>query len=483
MPSLRQLLDVIDAQHVFCPNAVSRDMLDGLSFASVSTDTRTLQPGALFFALTGPHFDANALVAAAKEKGAVAAVVVRMDAQAQACNMPLIQVADSLAALQAWAAFWRRQWSGQVIAVTGSNGKTTVKQMLAAVLQAACGAGHAWATPGNLNNHIGLPLSVLGLSDAHRMAVLELGMNHPGEIAGLAAIAMPNVALVNNAQREHQEFMESVAAVARENGQVFGKLPDDGTAVFTRDAQHESIWRELAGSRHTIRFGMQDASADPSYRGAEVTGQWIGSGTGQMLRVGFPNGASVDLALRGIGDHFAHNALASCACAFAAGIAPEVMRQALNAFEPVRGRGQKRLLAGGGLLIDDSYNANPDSVHAAIDAIGSLAAPRALVLGDMGEVGHQGQAFHEEVLHHAQRESIEGIWLHGDAFASASRATGIGAHRSDIADLIEGLRSWAREQQALGHLPSVWVKGSRFMKMERVVQALACEAGEVAACC
>jgi UDP-N-acetylmuramoyl-tripeptide--D-alanyl-D-alanine ligase len=228
---------------------------------------------------------------------------------------------------------------------------------------------------------------------------------------------------------------------------------------------------------------MQDVPADAAYQGEEVLGQWMAQGTGQLLRVRFPDGASVDMALRGVGSHFAHNALASCASAYAAGIAPSVMRDALNAFEPVRGRGEKRALVGGGLLIDDSYNANPDSVRAAIEAIVLLPAPRALVLGDMGEVGDEGEAFHQEILRFAQQKAIDGIWLHGHAFADACHATGIGVHHTEMASLIAELRRWVSDQQARSHRPSLWVKGSRFMKMERIVQALALEAGEVATCC
>jgi UDP-N-acetylmuramoyl-tripeptide--D-alanyl-D-alanine ligase len=478
MPRLQQFISQAGPTALFLPNGAD------LVFESVSTDSRTLSPGALFVALSGPNFDANCFVQAAKARGAVAAVVTRMDSAMQAAGLPLIHVDDALAALQRWATHWRHQWPGHLVAVAGSNGKTTVKQMVASILSAAVGPDRAWATPGNQNNHIGVPLSVLGLSSAHAMAVLELGMNHPDEIKGLAAIASPHVAVVTNAQREHQEFMKSVAAAAEENGQVFTALPADGVAIFPVDPLHEPIWIRQAEGRRMIRFGFADADRTP-FAGQEVLGTWARtpSEPTPMLSIRFPDEEQIQLQLRGIGEHFARNALAAAACACALGIAPAIVAEALSSFEPVKGRGQRRALKGGGILIDDSYNANPDSVRAAIDALASMAAPHALVLGDMGEVGDQGDTFHQEVLQHAAEKKITSIWLNGVAFRSAHQHTGIGQHFEDINRLIDGLGKWLAAQQSGQHLPSVWVKGSRFMKMERIVDALALPTGETATCC
>lgn len=478
MPRLSDLIAVINPESVcMTPDAGE------LVFNAVSTDSRTLPAGALFVALSGPNFDANAFVASAKERGAVAGVVTRIDDAMRAVGLPLIQVQDSLAALQQWARYWRSQWAGKLVAVTGSNGKTTVKQMIASIFTQAVGPEHAWATPGNLNNHIGVPLSVLGLSSAHELAVLELGMNHPNEIAGLANIAAPHVAVVTNAQREHQEFMKSVAAAAEENGQVFAALPRDGVAIFPRDAAHESIWMRLAAPRDTIRFGFGE-QADKQFSGKEVLGAWRSGQTSDEpeFSITFPNQDQINLKLRGLGEHFARNAMAAAACAYAAGVSPAVIAQGLNRFEPVKGRGQRCALAGGGVLVDDSYNANPDSVRAAIDALASMSGPTALVLGDMGEVGNQGEAFHQEVLQYAQQKSIGSIWLHGVAFEQAAKQLGIGQHFVTIDQLIDQLRAWSADQQSSQRLPSVWVKGSRFMKMERVVQALTSAIGEAATC-
>lgn len=474
MPKLAELLSVIP-QAVLPPDA-SRNLV----FKAVSTDTRTLTPGALFFALEGPNFDGGKFLQAAKEKGAVAAVIRQGGLTAKHAPLACVEVPDTLIALQQWAAHWRKQWPGKVIAVTGSNGKTTVKQMIGKILATAVGAQHAWATPGNLNNHIGVPLSVLGLTPEHTVAVLELGMNHPNEIAGLAEIAGPLVGLVNNAQREHQEFMKSVAAVAQENGQVFTALSRDGVAVFPKDPAHEQLWIELADKRRCIRFGFANAPCGQGFQGEEVLGNWKDTAH-NTLEIRFPSGASISVALKGAGEHFACNAMAAAACAWAADIAPQAIEQALTEFEPVAGRGKKLSLSGGGILVDDTYNANPDSVRAAIDALVSLPIPQALVLGDMGEVGDQGEQFHCEVLRYADAKNIRAIWLHGQAMATAHAQTGLGKHFDQVDGLVSDLRSWLDRQHQQGAAPSVWAKGSRFMKMERVIEQLKAPIDGVAA--
>jgi UDP-N-acetylmuramoyl-tripeptide--D-alanyl-D-alanine ligase len=450
-----------------------------IAFNSVSTDSRTVGAGQLFVALSGPTFDGHAFVQSALDQGAAAAVVSR---EVGTVRGTVVRVPDTLQALQAWATHWRSQWPGQLAAVTGSNGKTTVKQMVAAIFVAECGQQGAWATPGNLNNHIGVPLSALGLQASHRLAVLELGMNHPGEIATLAAIAQPQVALVNNAQREHQEFMKTVRAAALENGQVFAALPVNGTAIFPRDPQHEAIWIAQAAGRRMIRFGLVNMPAAKGFTGQEIVGEWMTERT-RVLSVTFPGQPPVQIALQGVGDHFALNALAAASVAYACGCAVPVIQQALSQFEPVRGRGAQRALVGGGRLVDDTYNANPDSVRAAIDALAELTPPRGLVLGDMGEVGDQGEAFHQEVLVHARQQQIESLWLFGSAFEQAQRQTGIGRHFHDINLLVSDLKTWIDLEQQQSNPPSIWIKGSRFMQMERVVNALNTQPLGAPQCC
>ncbi len=374
-----------------------------------------------------------------------------------------LQVADTQAALEALACAWRSHHHLPLIAVTGSNGKTTVTQMIAAILRAWHGEG-GFATEGNLNNHIGVPLTLLRLSqdDArwHRAGVVELGMNHVGEIAHLARIAQPTIALVNNAQREHQEFMASVEAVARENGAAIEALGAAGTAVFPADDAFTPLWRQMAGARPQLTFALQgdaDVTADAMW----LDDHWA-------LTLHTPAGA-VPMALRMAGAHNAKNALAAATCALAAGASLDAIRRGLEAFEPVKGRSQMKVITRGGqrvALVDDSYNANPDSVRAAIDVLATMRAPRALLLGDMGEVGSRGPEFHVEVGVYARERGIDHFWCAGALCAHAAQAFGRAARHFADAPAVAA---------AVGELPnvaSILVKGSRFMKMERVVQAL-----------
>ena len=429
----------------------------GVAFARVHSDTRSLQPGDLFVALRGEHFDAHDFLGTARGAGAVAALAQHGLA---AAGLPGLQVADPLAALQQLAAAWRRRFTLPLIAVTGSNGKTTVTQMIAAMLRAAHGDA-AFATQGNLNNHIGLPLTLLRLRAAHRCGVVELGMNHPGEIALLAGLAAPTVALVNNAQREHQEFMATVEAAARENGAVIAALGDGGVAVFPADDAYTPLWRELAGARAQRTFalhGAADVGAAAQWQGE----QWL-------LQLRTPQG-SVPTTLRLAGEHNLKNALAAAACALAAGVPLDAVARGLQAFEPVNGRSRLLRVQRGAqalTLIDDSYNANPDSVRAAIDVLAALAAPRWLLLGDMGEVGDQGPQFHAEVGAYARERGIDLLWTAGGACAHAAAAFGAAARRfATVEALLAALPEAPPAASAL-------VKGSRFMRMERAVQALA----------
>lgn len=452
--------------------------------ARVHTDTRTLQPGDLFVALRGERFDAHDFLPKAGAAGAVAVLAQR---GVEGCGLPGLVVPDTRAALGWLASGWRARFEVPLVAVTGSNGKTTVTQMVASILRAwVAQQGHpeaALSTQGNFNNDIGVPLTLLRLREGqHRCAVVELGMNHPGEIEQLAALAAPTVALVNNAQREHQEFMHTIEAVARENGSVLACLPREGVAVFPADdSEHTPIWRALSAGRRVIDFalGGEAGTAQAAVSGA---GRWVGASPHEArphwrIRLDTPGGQA-ELSLFMAGEHNVRNALASAAAALGAGVPLSAVVQGLEQFTPVKGRSALQRVQRGGrtvTLIDDSYNANPDSVRAAIDMLAGLPGPRWLVLGDMGEVGTQGPAFHREVGEHARQLGIEHVWTAGELCRHTADAFGPQArHFASTTELVAAITPDAssHNKTAAPEAASVLVKGSRFMKMEQVVAAL-----------
>jgi len=424
----------------------------------VHTDSRSLADGDLFVALRGERFDGHAFIPQARAAGAVAVLCEPAgEASAVQAGLPALVVPDTRQALGALAAGWRSQFRLPLIAVTGSNGKTTVTQMIASILRAA-EPEHTLATQGNLNNEIGVPLTLLGLRGHHRLAVVELGMNHPGEIALLAAMAQPTVALVNNAQREHQEFMHTVEAVARENGAVLQALPADGVAVFPADDAYTGVWQSMAGARAQRSFALRAASVQAAVL------SWRASAWQFTLRA--PEGTA-PVRLHVAGRHNVKNALAAATCALAAGVSMTAVAQGLQAFEPVKGRSRALSLQGGRVsLVDDTYNANPDSVRAAIEVLAELPGPRLLVLGDMGEVGQQGPEFHAEVGAYAAQRGVDQLFTLGALSSHAQQAFGRGRHFADMPAL------QAAVQACWQDYCSIVVKGSRFMKMEQVVQAL-----------
>ena len=433
------------------------------AFDGIATDSRNAPAGSLFIALRGEHFDAHSFLADVVGRG-VAAIVVERDtlaANLAGLSVPMLVVPDSRRALGEIAGGWRSRFTLPVIGVTGSNGKTTVKEMIAAILVAGLGSAHSVATRGNCNNEIGVPLTLLRLNAETRAAVIELGMNHPGEIEQLSALAQPTVGLVNNAQREHQEFMVSVEAVARENGAVIGSLPENGVAVFPADDAYAGLWREIAaarGQRRVMTFGL---TID-----ADVRCTYVANAFGSTMTVDAGEQSFV-VSLAAAGEHNVRNALAAIACTLAIGMPVSAIARGLESFAPVAGRLQRKTATGGAMVIDDTYNANPDSVRAAIDVLAAAPAPRVLVLGDMGEVGDDGRAFHEEIGAYARERGIDQLLTLGDLAADAARAFGAGAaHFNDIGRLERVVEMLATPQTTL------LIKGSRFMKMERLVHHL-----------
>ncbi len=442
----------------------------GAAVLRVHTDTRSVERGDLFLALKGEKFDANHMLHQACAQGASALVChAGLPADSYPAGIPRIEVANTHVALTELATAWRAQFSLPLIAVTGSNGKTTVTQMIASILSAAAG-DDALATRGNLNNEIGVPLTILRLRPHHRIAVVELGMNHPGEIDALAAVAQATVALVNNAQREHLEFMQTVRAVAEENGCVIGRLPVSGIAVFPADEEFTGLWAELAAPRRVAGFSL--AATDREQDVSCVSATWADAAWAVQAR---GLGQDFAFALHIAGRHNVKNALAAAACALSAGVAVDAVVQGLEAFVPVKGRSRAIKLAFADrsrTLVDDTYNANPDSVRAAIAVLAELPGPRLLVLGDMGEVGEQGPAFHAEAGTEAKAAGIEQFFAIGE-LAKAAVAAFPGAQHFDS---IENLN--AAVLQALPQSSSLLVKGSRFMRMERVVEAVYAAAQE-----
>jgi UDP-N-acetylmuramoyl-tripeptide--D-alanyl-D-alanine ligase len=388
------------------------------------------------------------------------------DDRAAALAGDLVAVPDTLAALGTLAAHWRARFTLPLALVVGSNGKTTVKEMIAAIFREHVGRPGVLATPGNLNNAIGLPLTLLGLHAGHRLAIVEIGMNHRGETRALAAIARPTIAVVNNAQREHQEFMNSVAEVAAEHADAIRALPRDGVAVINADDAHADVWR--AAARDTgatvTSFGL-DARA-------EVTGRCVLDAVGSDVELATPAGAA-RLRLGIPGRPMVQNALAAVATALAAHVPLALIVRGLEQFRPVAGRLAARTGTSGAAVIDDTYNANPDSVRAAIDVLARAHGRKWLVLGDMGEVGAQGPAFHREIGAYAKEQGVERLFATGDATRESVAAFGDGAeHVATVLDLAQ------RVQQAATAGVTLLVKGSRSMRMERVVAALTGNATE-----
>lgn len=436
----------------------SSQMSRNMHVTGLTTDSRKIRPGDLFLALRGEHFDAHDFLPNVAMSGAAAVVAEQVP---PGFSLPALIVPDTKLALIEIARHWRKKFSLPVIGVTGSNGKTTVKEMIAAILVAHAGPERSLATTGNLNNEIGVPLTVLRLNENHACAVIELGMNHPGEIALLASVAMPTVGLVNNAQREHQEFMQTVQAVAEENGSVLRGLPADGTAVFPADDTYTELWRAFAaesGQRKVLTFGLSKT--------ADVTGSFQPHAFGSDMQISIA-GTSFQVSLSAAGEHNVLNALAAVACCHAIGVPNEIIALGLATFQPVSGRLQAKQAVNGARVIDDTYNANPDSVRAAIDVLVQASDQGILVLGDMGEVGSEGKAFHQEIGAYARERGVAQLLTLGDLAKDSALTFGNAARHFENVDALK-----LALDACISPSSTILIKGSRFMKMERVVSHL-----------
>ncbi|MDR3411301.1 MAG: UDP-N-acetylmuramoyl-tripeptide--D-alanyl-D-alanine ligase [Formivibrio sp.] len=421
------------------------------AFNRVTTDSRDVRPGDLFFALKGERFDGHDFVTQVLEQGAVAAVTCVPGPGAR------IVVGDTLAALGALAAAWRGRFPATpLVAITGSNGKTTVKEMTAAILAQYVGAEHVHATAGNLNNHIGLPLTLLGMRAGCRFVVAEMGMNHFGEISHLTHLAHPDVAVITNAGNAHLEMLGSIEGVARAKGEIFEGLQPWGSAVINADDAQAELWTKLAAGYRQQTFGL---------RAAEISAHSIISNTdGSRFVLQTPSGdALVKIHVPGL--HNVRNALAAAAATFELQVPLDVIAQGLESYQGVKGRLEVKAAHNGAVLIDDTYNANPDSMRAAIDVLAERGGKTVLVLGDMGEVGSDAPQRHAEVGAYAKEKEIAVFYTLGEQMVHATQAGG-GRHFASLDELVYALREVVTPDAV------VLVKGSRFMKMERVVKAL-----------
>lgn len=419
-------------------------------FSGVSTDSRQVTAGQLFFALRGERFDGHGFAGAVLDAGAAAVVVE----QEQPGLHPQIVVADTRLALGALARHWREQFAIPVIAITGSNGKTTVKEMVASIAREAFGAAHVHATSGNFNNDIGLPLTLFRLGREHACLILEMGMNHPGELSYLSRLAEPSVALVNNAQAAHLEGLGSVEAVAHAKGEIYEGLIATGTGIVNAEDAYAPLWRELIGARHRLEFGLQhgDVRVEVQQHGA--------------LHLCTPEGVR-ELRLQVPGEHNWRNAAAAAAGCLALGIELDAVVRGLEAFTGVKGRLQRARGYFGSTVIDDTYNANPGSVRAAIDVLRREPGVRLLVLGDIGELGRDSRLLHRELGEVARTAGLDGLFTLGEHMQEAAAAYGPGAQHFETAEALV-----AALVQRLAADVTVLVKGSRFMKMERVVHSI-----------
>ncbi|SER31004.1 UDP-N-acetylmuramoyl-tripeptide--D-alanyl-D-alanine ligase [Nitrosomonas sp. Nm51] len=442
-------------------------------FTGVSTDSRTLRQGDLFVALTGERFEGCRFVQDAHDNGAAAAMVgLKADTDTLSAEIPVIFVNNTRLGLGQLGAYWRAQFSMPVIAVTGSNGKTTVKDMLAAILyQSTAGVKNAsrnsvvaqsvLATEGNLNNDIGMPLMLLRMRDSHQFAVIEMGMNHMGEIAYLTELAKPDVAVITNAGLAHLQGLGSVEAVAQAKGEIFAGLSANGTAVINADDPYVSLWRTLADGRQVVDFGI-----DKQSKHAQVFAEYQTDICGSKLLLQLPDG-EIDVNLHVPGVHNIRNALAAAAAAVAVDIDKKTIAAGLQCFKGVRGRLQIKRGYNNAVLIDDSYNANPESVRAALAVLSAAKGKKILVLGDMGELGRSSIDLHRTIGEEARRARLDKLLTLGELSRYASEAFGCNArHFTDMDVLLDCAT------ELLDADVTMLVKGSRFMHMEQVIRRL-----------
>jgi UDP-N-acetylmuramoyl-tripeptide--D-alanyl-D-alanine ligase len=419
-------------------------------FNGVSIDTRTLVPGNLFIAIQGEQFDGHHFIKEAAAQGACAALV------SQPIQPPLQQilVPNTLAALGKLSAHWREGFNIPLIGVTGSNGKTTLKNMIASILRAAChnNSNQVLATTGNFNNNIGLPLNLLRLTPQHQYAVIEMGMNHFGEIAYLTRLAKPTIAIINNAAAAHLEGLQDIAGVARAKGEIFQGLQKNGLAILNSDDLHFAYWRSLIADHPYLSFGLKNT--------ADVTAIIKQN---QSIQLQTPQG-TMDITLPLMGTHNIMNALAATAATLALNINLAIIKQGLEQVEPAPGRMQQYFLPSGAQLINDTYNANPSSLQAAINTLAAFPGTKIAVLGDMKELGSDAKQLHFTAGKMLQAAGIDYLFTFGNLSAAATESFGKNAwHFTDYKEIVSALQPYLIKDM------HILIKGSRSMRMERIV--------------
>ena len=454
MMTLQQAAQILDAQ-LFGVGDVG--------FESVSTDGRSIKTGELFVALKGPNFDAHNFIAQARESGAVAAIVDHKIEDA----LPQLVVTDTRLALGQLAAAWRKEFKGAVIGITGSNGKTTVKEMLAAIFSQQ---GKVLATEGNLNNDIGLPLTLLRLRpEDHQFAVIEMGANHLGEIAYLAGLTQPDVAVITNAAAAHLEGFGSLEDIARAKGEIWQGLKEGGIAVINADDQFSGNWRELSADHEGLSFGFLP-SADVCLGEGGVRWSQEGALFKSCFQIKTAKGC-IEVALNLAGQHNVINALAATAAALAVGVELNDIQAGLNSVQPVNGRLQPKVASTGQLVIDDTYNANPQSLNAAVEVLCQTGSETVLVLGDMAELGDEAASLHFQAGERARHRGVSRLYAIGLHSRGAVQAFGVDGVWFETQDELIGalheLLGMPEHKEA-----ALLIKGSRSSAMERVVNAL-----------
>jgi UDP-N-acetylmuramoyl-tripeptide--D-alanyl-D-alanine ligase len=442
---LSELLAVLDARLVGADAA----------FTAVSTDSRKIEPGQLFIALTGPNFDGHDYLAAVAAKGAVAALVER---EVSDVELPQLVVADARVALGQLGALNRQAYQGPLAAVTGSSGKTTVKEMLASILRAGLG-GPVLATRGNLNNDLGAPLTLLELAPQHVAAVIELGANHVGEIAYTVGLTQPQVAIITNAGSAHVGEFGGPDKIIEAKGEILEGLPASGTAILNLDDKAFAVWQQRNGSRSVLSFALRNSAAD------FYTGELSRDARGCVTFTLQSPAGSARIQLNLLGEHNVANALAAAAAAHALNVPLVGIQAGLESLQPVKGRAVAQLATSGARVIDDTYNANPISMCAAVDILAGFSGRTVLVLGDMGELGEWAEQGHRDVGAYAAGK-VDTLYAVGPLMAHAVAAFGPqGHHFADQASLIAAVL-----HESAGS--SILIKGSRSAAMENVVAAL-----------